>query len=190
MKIKTFFYSLALSFLFFTAKGQNDIPAGYTKATISLANGAVVTGYIKDNIKRSASVTFTENAGADKKNYDGSDISSLKTDAANFICVNGDFFKTLCDGKLCFVQKQSNASGKASYNGTEAVFNSGTEGKIGDYFIYADKKLKLINKKTVEPFIVNDLAGCAAAIEKAKTINGDIAKLQEVVEIYNAYALK
>ena len=176
--------------MFLTVKAQNQIPSGYTKATITLSNGPVISGYVKDNIKKSASVTFTDEAGNNKKVYEGSDIVSLTKDAVNFICINGDFFKIICTGKLCFVQKQSNASGKASYNGNEAVFNNGTEGKIGDYFIYAGKKLQLLNKKTVESFIATDLIGCAEAIEKAKTINGDMAKMQQAVEIYNTYASK
>jgi hypothetical protein len=190
MKIKSFFYSLTLCFLFFTAGAQVETAAGYTKATIQLANGSVTTGLIKDNIKRSASVIFTDESGNNKKVYEGSDINSLKTTETSYICINGDFFKTICDGRLCFLQKQSNAAAKASYNGTEAVFSNGTAGKIGDYFIYSGKQLKLLNKKTVESFITTDLAGCTAAIEKAKAVNGDIAKMQEAVEIYNAYTVK
>jgi hypothetical protein len=180
---------LAMAFSIAAVKAQS-IPEGYTKATVTLANGTEQTGYIKDNIKKSASITFIDESGNNKKVYEGSEINGVKTDAASFTCINGDFFKTICTGKLCFVQKSSNAAGKASYNGTEAVFNNGTEGNIGDYFIYADKKLKLLNKKTVAAFISNDLANCTAAIEKAKTINGDIAKLQEAVEIYNNYVVK
>jgi hypothetical protein len=172
------------------AVNAQSIPEGYIKATITLANGIAQTGFIKDNIKRSASVTFVDESGNNKKVYEGSGINEVKTGAATFICINGDFFKTICTGKLCFVQKSSNAASKASYNGTEAVFNNGTEGKIGDYFIYADKKLKLLNKRSVASFINTDLAACAAAVEKAKTINGDIAKLQEAVDIYNSYTVK
>jgi len=188
MNLKTTFLAVALGLSVTAINAQTTIPEGYTKATITLANGTTQPGYIKDNIKKSASITFIDESGSNKKVYEGSDINAVKTDAANFICINGDFFKTICTGKLCFVQKASNASSKASYNGTEAIFNNGTEGKIGDYFIYADKKLKLINKKTVEAFISTDLATCTAAVEKAKTINGDIAKLQEAVEIYNSYS--
>ena len=189
MKLKATFLTLAIGFSIAAVNAQS-IPEGYTKATITLANGTAQTGFIKDNIKRSASVTFMDESGNNKKVYEGAEINGVKTDAATFTCINGDFFKTICTGKLCFIQKSSNAAGKASYNGTEAVFNSGTEGKIGDYFIYADKKLKLLNKKTVASFISTDLANCAAAVEKAKTINGDIAKLQEAVEIYNSYTVK
>jgi hypothetical protein len=189
MKFKVIFLALASGFSFTTINAQT-IPEGYTKATITLASGTAQAGFIKDNIKKSASITFIDGSGNNKKVYEGSEINAVTTDAASYTCINGDFFKTICTGKLCFIQKSSNAAGKASYNGTEAVFNSGTEGKIGDYFIYTDKKLKLLNKKSVESFINTDLVTCAAAVEKAKAINGDIAKLQEAVEIYNSYTVK
>lgn len=185
MKITPFFLAMALFVLTATVNAQNSTPEGYTKASITLADGTVQSGYIKDNIKKSASVTFIDESGNNKKVYEGADINGVKKDAENFICINGDFFKTISTGKLNFLQKSSNASGKVSYNGAEPFFSSGTEGKIGDYFIYADKKLKLLNKKTIESFINTDLLGCAEAIEKAKAANGDIAKMQEAVEIYN-----
>lgn len=183
MKLTTIFYSAVLAFSVTGIQAQTEVPAGFTKGSITLANGSIISGFVKDNIKKSATVVFLDNTG--KKTYEGSQINGLTIEAGNFICINGDFFKTISTGKLCFLQKASDASGKASYNGTEPIFNNGTEGKIGDYFAYAEKKLKLLNKKTVEAFINTDLAGCTAAIEKAKNINGDMAKLQEAVDIYN-----
>lgn len=185
MKIKSIFVVVALNFGAVAVHAQTKIPSEYTKATIILANGTTTSGYIKDNIKKSASIVYLDNAGANKKTYDGSEINGVNIETENFICVKGDFFKTICTGKICFLQKASNAANKTSYNGAEAVFNSGTEGKIGDYFVYSGSTLKLINKKTVNAFITNDLTGCTAAIEKASTINGDMAKLQEAVEVYN-----
>ncbi len=185
MKIKSIFVVIALSFGALAVKAQTEIPTGYTKATIILANGTTASGYIKDNIKKSASIVYLDNTGANKKTYDGSELNSLNTATENFICIKGDFFKTICTGKIYFLQKASNAANKISYNGTEAIINSGTEGKIGDYFVYSGNTLKLINKKTVNAFITTDLSGCAEAIEKASTINGNIAKLQEAVEVYN-----
>jgi hypothetical protein len=184
MKLTAILYA-ALVFSFTTVTAQTAAPAGFVKGSITLANGSNVTGFVKDNIKKSAAVVFIDDAG-NKKTYEGSQINGITIDASNFICINGDFFKTICTGKLCFLQKASDASGNASYNGNEPIFNSGTEGKIGDYFAYTDKKLKLLNKKTVEAFINTDLSSCAAAVEKAKAINGDIAKLQEAVDIYNS----
>jgi hypothetical protein len=188
MKSKPFLSVVILSLFVAAATAQTAIPEGYTKASITLDNGTALSGYIKDNIKKSSSVTFIDETGSNKKVYEGSSINGLKTNGTTFICVNGDFFKTISTGKLNFVQKQSNSSANASYNGTEATFNSGTEGKIGDYFIYADKKLKLLNKKTIDAFINTDLIACAEAVEKAKAINGDIAKLQQAIEIYNNYS--
>ncbi len=188
MKSKKILAVVIVNLFVTVATAQTAIPEGYTKATITLDNGTSLLGYIKDNIKKSSSVTFIDETGSNKKVYEGRNINALSTAAGNFICVNGDFFKTLTAGKLTFVQKQSNSSANAAYNGTEAVFNSGTEGKIGDYFIYAGKKLKLLNKKTIDAFINTDLIACAEAVEKAKAINGDMAKLQQAVEIYNNYS--
>ncbi len=185
MKLKITFILLLLNLFITIVNAQNTAPEGYASATITLANGEAITGFIKDNIKKSASVTFIDVLGNNKKVYEGIEINGVKKDAENFICISGDFFKTLSTGKINFLQKSSNASGKVSYNGAEPIFSSGTEGKIGDYFVYTGKKLKLLNKKTVDSFINTDLTGCVQAIEKAKAINGDIAKLQDAVEIYN-----
>ena len=185
MKANHFFYTAMLALSFTAVKAQTPEPAGFTKGTITLADGSVLTGYVKDNIKKSASVVYVDNTGANKKTYSASQINATTVNATGYICISGDFFKTLSAGKMNFLQKASNAAGSVSYNGTEAIFSNGTEGKIGDYFVYTDKKLKLLNKKNLESFITTDLAVCAPAVEKAKTINGDIAKLQEAVDIYN-----
>ena len=185
MKIKQLFFISLLIISFSAAKAQTAVPAGFTKGSITLADGSVISGYVKDNIKKLASVVYVDNSGANRKTYSASQINGATVEATGYICISGDFFKTLSAGKMNFLQKASNASGNVSYNGSEAIFNNGTEGKTGDYFVYADNKLKLLNKKTLESFINTDLAVCAPAVEKAKAINGDIAKLQEAVEIYN-----
>jgi hypothetical protein len=182
---KVLLFSLLLPLVVTVTNAQTNIPAEYVKGSITLADGSVVTGYVKDNIKKSASVVYLDNAGTNKKTYEGSQINGVSIGTADFICISGDFFKTLSTGKMNFVQKASNSSGKLTYNGTEAIASSGTEGKIGDYFVYADNKLKLLNKKSLESFINTDLAASTQAVEKARAINGDIAKLQEAVEIYN-----
>ena len=67
------------------------------------------------------------------------------------------------------------------YNGNEAILSSGTEGKPNDYFIYNsnDKQLKLVSKKNVEEIAATRFAECTAAIDKAKTVNGDLSQLKE-----------
>ena len=183
MDLKHFFYTVIFALTFTTATAQAEIPAGYTKGSITLADASVLTGFIKDNLKKAAAVSFIDNAGK-KRTYQGIEINGASIDGTNYICLKGDFFKAITVGKLNFLQKASDASNSASFNGSEASFN-GTEGKIGDYFVYNNKELKLLNKRTIASFIDTDLNGCTAAIEKAKSANGDIAKLQEAVEIYN-----
>ena len=86
-----------------------------------------------------------------------------------------------------FLQKASDASGKPSYNGSTAVFSNGTEGQPGDYFMYTnrDKKLELVSKKNFDEVVTKTFAGSTAAIDKAKTANGDVAQLKDAVDIYN-----
>ena len=190
MKMKQIFYALVISFFAADANAQNAFPAGYTKATVTLYNGNVLQGYVKDNIKKLSSVTYVDDAGNNKKVYEGSDINALTLDSLHFICVRGDFFKVICAGRLNFLQKSSNSSGKPTYNGTEAIFNNGTEGKVGDYYFYSDQKLQLLSKKNMEMCINTDFAGCQEAMQLAKASNGDMAKLGAAVETYNNYAVK
>jgi hypothetical protein len=172
------------------AHAQNTIPAGYLKATIVLDNGNGFSGYVKDIIKKASAVIFVDEAGNNKKQYEGSEIKTISIDTLHFICIRGDFFKVLCAGKLNYLQKASNSSEKPSYNGTEAIFANGTEGKMGDYFIYSDQQLKLLNRKNMDAFISRDLAGCNAAIQQAKASNGDVAKLGGAVNTFNSFAVK
>jgi len=187
MKIKAIFSAMLLCFFIASVIAQKPIPAGYTKATINLANGTVVQGYVKENLKKKSVVDYIDNAGNNKKRYDGGDINSLSSADGNFICINGDFFKIICAGKLNFLQKSTNSSNKIFYNGTEPMLNNGTDGRMGDHFIYANNELRLLNRKNVETFINTQLNGYANAIQKTSALNGDVAKLESAVVSYNIH---
>jgi hypothetical protein len=187
MNILNTLAATALSLVFLQVNAQSEAPKGFQKGTITLADNSSLSGFVKDNIRKDASVSFVQQANDKKKNYAGSELIGAEIDGTKFICINGDFFKVLCQGELCYLQKSSDASGKPSYNGNEAIFSSGTEGKPNDYFIYngKDKQLKLVSKKNLDEVVAASFAGNAAAIDKAKTVNGDLAQLKEAVEIYN-----
>ena len=174
----------AAIFLAFTQL-QAQTPEGFTKGSVTLADGSIITGFVQDNIKKGAAIMFISSEGGDKKLYNSTEINAVLIDATNYISLKGDLFKVICTGKMNFLQKASNAAGKTIYNGSEAIIIPGTEGKIGDHFSYTNNQLTLINKKTVDAFIADQLSTCTAAVEKAKTINGDIAALAEAVTIYN-----
>jgi hypothetical protein len=166
---------------------QSEIPKGFKKGTIELTNGMTDSGFIKENIRGNAAVVFLPQTGAGKKTYHGSDLAGAEIEGTKFLCIRGDFFKILCEGELFFLQKTSDASGKPTYNGNEAIFLSGTQGKINDYFIYtaASKELKLVSKKNLDEVIASSFGGFNAAIDRAKSANGDLSGLRDAVELYN-----
>jgi hypothetical protein len=179
--------AIILSIAISQLNAQSEIPKGYKQGTVTLADNSSVSGYVKDNIRSNASVTLISETGGNKKSYNGSDLNAAEIDGTKFICINGDFFKVISEGELNFLQKSSDASGKVSYNGNEAVFSNGTEGKPNDYFIYntKSKELKLVSKKNFDEVVAKTFAGNTAAIDKAKTANGDVAQLKAAVDIYN-----
>jgi hypothetical protein len=158
-------------------------PDGFVKGSITTGNGNTIEGYIKESIKKNASLTFISNNN--RQQYEGSQINGAVVDTVTYTCIQGDFFKVICNGKMHFLQKASNASGKASYNGSEPVFTSGTAGKIGDYFVYLNKTLTLLTKKNVTQFINEQLAAVPPAAEIAKAANGNIAAIAAAVTVYN-----
>lgn len=186
MKITRTFAMAILSLFVLQVHAQTEPPKGFQKGSIMLTDGATLTGFIKDNMGKNATITFLA-ADEKKKNYDGSALSGAEINGVKFICVRGDFFKVLCEGDLCYLQKSSDASGKPIYNGTEASFSSGTEGKQGDYFIYNNisRELTWVSKKNINEVAKASFAGYAAAIDKAKTVNGNLAQLKDAVEMYN-----
>ncbi len=187
MKIINLLTLSIVSLVLTQANAQPEAPKGFKKGTIVLADGSNLPGYVKDNIRSNASVVFIAETGGKKKNYNGSDLNTAQIEGTKFICIKGDFFKVLSEGELSFLQKASDASGKPTYNGNEAIFSSGTEGKLNDYFIYttSSKQLKLVSKKNVDEVIAASFAGYTAAIDKAKTVNGDLSQLKDAVDIYN-----
>lgn len=71
-----------------------------------------------------------DNAG-NKKMYDGNDINTIRIDTVNVICIRGDFFKAIWEGKIIFLQKACNSATNTTFNISEGIFSYGTEGKAG-----------------------------------------------------------
>jgi hypothetical protein len=178
---------LVLSLAVLHAHAQTNLPKGFKNGTIILADSSIVSGYIRDNMKSQASVTFFTTTSNKKQQYSGAELSGATIEGDRYTCIKGDFFKVICQGELCFLQKASDASGKPSYNGAEAVFTSGTEGKPSDYFIYdsSTKTLTLLSKRNAAAVATSAFGTCTEAIDKAKNINGDISQLKDAVETYN-----
>jgi len=178
---------LALSLILTQVQAQTEVPRGFKKGTITLADSSQLNGFIKESISHSSSLQFMAALGGKKKQYNGSDIIAAEIDGINYRCINGDFFKIICQGELFFLQKESDASGKISYNGNDAVFSNGTDGKPGDYFIYAvaANNLQLVSKKNFDEVVTASFGAYPAAMDKARSASGNIAGLKDAVVIYN-----
>jgi hypothetical protein len=186
MKILKLLPAFIVSLFVLQATAQTEAPKGFSTGKIVLPDNTVVTGFIKDNIRKDASVVLA--TGGKEKKYNGADIASAVIGETNYTCMKGDFFKVVCNGELTFLQKASDASSKPTQIGNEVFFLSGTEGKPGDYFIYENKsqQLQLVSKKNLNDVVTNSFGGYAPAIEKAKAAQTDIAQLKSAVESYNS----
>lgn len=166
---------------------QTAPPQGFEKGSIVMANGSTVAGWVKNEMANKASVTLLPEAGGKKQRHDAYNLTAVTLGSQQFRCVKGDFFKVICAGDIDFLQKASDCTGKMVYNGADAIYLSGTEGKLGNYFMYTAKTaaLQLVTDKNLTAVTQTHFASCAAAINKAKETGADIAKLKEAVDIYN-----
>lgn len=162
-------------------------PQGFEKGSIVMADGSTVAGWVKNEMANKASVTLLPEAGGKKQSYDAYNLTAVTLGSQQFRCVKGDFFKVICAGDIDFLQKASDCTGKMVYNGADAIYLNGTEGKLGNYFMYTAKTaaLQLVTDKNLTSVTQTHFANCAAAINKAKETGADIAKLKEAVDIYN-----
>jgi hypothetical protein len=148
MKIKTIFFAVTL-FIGFSAFAQSSIPEGFVAGKIVLSNGAEVSGYLKDNIRKKSSIVFYNPANNKKETLDANALSEVSLSDSKYLCLYGDFFKVVTPGEHAVLIKSSDAAGKPYYNGVETVISKGTDGKIDDQFEYAanTNELKPIHKK-------------------------------------------
>jgi hypothetical protein len=183
---------MKLSFfvLFFTAgiyfQSNAQAPKGFRQGQIMLEDSSVLSGYIKEYIRSYASLVFIPEQGGRKKSYDGSQIRAASIDSMHFICIRGDFFLVISEGRLCLLQKYSDASGKPSYNGTDPILVNGTDGQKNDYFIYSTNhhQLSLLTKKTYKKVIPEVFAGYPHEVDKTLATY-DISQIRSAVNTIN-----
>jgi hypothetical protein len=171
----------------FTNAVNAQTPEGYTLGSITLSNGNTLNGFIKENIGKKASISFMESASAKKKSYDGWALNAAKINNQEYLCVKGDFYTVHSSGELYFLQKNSNAVSKISYNGSEPVLMNPVEGKAGDFFLYNSKTLaiSLVDKSSYDNVVNTSLGTYEPAVKKAQETKADLAQLKIAVDLYN-----
>lgn len=165
--------------------GLAQIPDGFTSGTVTLNTGVVMNGYIKESFKKNATISFLDSAEKNKKILSGQELSKISIGTVNYICYLGDFFKVIVEGEMSFLEKCTDASGKVSYNGSEPILSAGTEGKVGDHFLFEKNQLTLVSKKTMASLVNEKFKASPDALTKAKTVTNNIVDLADAVSIYN-----
>jgi hypothetical protein len=149
MKKIFLFLNIALLFSVIPSFAQTEIPKGFEKGIITLANGTTLSGFVKDQIRKSANISFFNPATGKKQLLDGNHLNAVEINDSKYLCLNGDFYKVLNNTDPFLLQKSSDATGKPIYNGSETFFSKGTEGKIDDQFQYSanTNELKALAQK-------------------------------------------
>jgi len=182
-----YFIGLIFVLIAKTTFSQEILPGGYMKGSLVLSDSTRVQGFIKDLMASRASVIFLQDPGSRKKEYKGQDLESLEIGDTKFICLHGDFFRVILDGELELFQKSSDASQIPSYNGNEAIFLKGTEGRIKDYFVYdtRNKQLNLVTRKNYKEVTGSIFNGYPPSMAITTETEADINQLKKAVELYN-----
>jgi hypothetical protein len=175
---------LTLSSYFVTAQ---TAPTGYSAGSITLSDGTVKNGYIKENFRKKAAISFMETPDSKAKAYDGWSLNAIQIGDARYQCLRGDFFTVLCAGELSFLQKTTEAEAKIDYNGSEPILRSTTEGKRNDYYVLnaTTKELVLVTEKNYDQTVATLFAAYQPAVAKAKETAPSPAQLKPAVELFN-----
>jgi hypothetical protein len=167
-------------------EANSQVPAGFQKTTITLANNQQVEGSIKDGGIAKGTVQFVAATGA-KKSYSAAELNALTVNGETYLALSNDFYKVLVNGKASLLQKQSDNSGKMLFNGSEANIATTTEGKIGEWYLFntSTGDLHLLGKKNFDTVLGNALTDCPAFLAdlKAKTFAYD--QLAQAIGKYN-----
>ena len=78
--------------LFLVLNIQAQIPEGFVKGSVTLADGSTITGFVKDNIKKSGALIFVDTNGGNKQLYYSNEVNGAVIDGTNYLSVKSDFF--------------------------------------------------------------------------------------------------
>jgi hypothetical protein len=188
MRTITLALTVILCTILLQAAAQTEIPKGYQKGSLVLADGSVSTGYVKETIRKKATILFADNSFANKKTYTAGEIVAAEIEGTKYVGLQNDFFKVICEGEISYLQKASDAKGSIIYNGTDPIVVNGTEGKPGDYFLYhsGSRQLTLVTEKNVADVAALFFKGNINATEKSKLAKTDLLQLKEAVIAFNS----
>ncbi len=186
--MKKAIFALLIVLAFSVNVTNAQIPDGFKKGSVVLANNSKMEGAIKEALTSKGTIVFVSASGS-KKTYSVSELTSFEINGENYIAYANDFYKAAISGaKANLYQKQTNNSGKLIYNGADAYTATTTDGRIGDWYIQVKSSddLLLVTAKNFETVVSTGFADCSAVLADLKSKQLDYAQLSKVVEKYNS----
>jgi hypothetical protein len=157
------------------------------QSTITLANGAAVSGQVKTTGIKSGKIVVIS-ADNKRSTYEAAAIKEATIDGNRYVSYKNDLFLEVVKGdKLSLYQKQSSSGGKINYNGAEPVLTPASEGSIGDYFLSADGgvTMQLTGKKKLAEDIKKACVNCTVLVSDIEGGRLGFADIKQIIQDLN-----
>lgn len=178
MKKQTTLTTIALfmASLLYAQPSPTTIPEGFTTGEVTLADNTVVTGAIKDNIRKKGEVVLL--TGTKKTKYKAGDINGARIGKSHYIAQNYTFYEVLLQGNSVTLLRKANEPSGVQTNGPDAVIVN-SEGSIDDLFIkkIGETSLQILTKKNVKDVLGKLCGDCASSVEPGKFDAESVKKL-------------
>ena len=188
MKKKTIIISLTLSLIAVFGLAQTNQVADFQNGSIIGFNGEKTTGTIKLLFKPRGGIIFSNSSGS-KKLLSPNEIQGFEVNSELYTNYAGDFYKVIVSGtKLNLLQRVTDNSGKIFYNGAQAISNTSTEGKVGDFYLQpiGVDAFWHVTEKNYTIIAESAFASCALVLAEVKAKQSTYAQLAVTVTKANA----
>jgi hypothetical protein len=139
-----------------------------TTGQVTLPDNSVITGTVKDNIRKKGEITILQDGK--KTKYRADQVSSVQIGGATYISSGNTFYELIWQGKTIGLYRKANQSSGIQYNGTEPVMVSASEGDVDDHFIKETRgsSFQLLTKKNVKEVLGKYCSSCKLPVDETK----------------------
>jgi hypothetical protein len=150
--LQLFAITLLLQANAYAQPAPSTAPDGQANGQITLADNTVVSGSIKDNIRKKGEVILVTDGK--KTRYKAGEVSRVQIGNTNFITSNYTFYEVVYKGKTMELLRKASEPQGLQYNGADAAVIS-SEGDIDDLFVRKNGGLVLLTKKNIKDALGN-----------------------------------
>ncbi|HUR64744.1 MAG TPA: hypothetical protein VMZ03_00205 [Chitinophagaceae bacterium] len=163
-----FLFAILLQFTVANAQPIPEKNNDVTSGQLTLPDNSVITGTLKDNIRKKGEVTVINDGK--KTRYKADQLTSVQIGAVTYITNDNTFYEVIWQGKTISLLRKASTPSAIQYNGTEAIVAAGGEGDVDDYFIKrsGEASFQWLTKKNVKEVLGKFCSSCKTAIDDTK----------------------